>query len=116
MSEYTNLSNWYVYVKGTQYLSTKPIKWHVGYLGSGLFITVPPGEFFDGTIPWWACPLFSPHNPKYLKAFLLHDYLLKSGWDRLSAGAVFHEALKSDKVSKWERAVMTLTVMFFKYE
>jgi len=116
MSAYTNLEAWYDYVEGIKYRSTRPIVWHVGFLGSGYVVEVPSGEIFDGTIPWWARAFFSPHNPKYLKAFLLHDYLLRLGWDRFSAGAVFHEALKAEGVSKTERAIMSVTVMFFKYQ
>lgn len=116
MSRYTRLTSWCRPLGGTQYLSTKEVAWEVGYSGSGLWVVVPSGEVFDGSIPPWAWPLFSPHNPGYLKAFLLHDYLLKMGWDRVSAGAVFNSALKADGVSRLERATMSFVVMSFKYE
>lgn len=116
MSEYTQALDWCEHLDGIRYVSTREIVWYIGSLDSGLRQEVPAGEVFDGTIPWWACWLFSPHNRKYLKAFLLHDYFLRIGWDRFTAGAQFHQALFADGAGKMERAIMTVVVMFFKYQ
>ena len=101
---------------GILYRSTKPLIWRVGSLATGAAYAVPVGMVFDVSIPRGLRWLFGPHDPRYLKAAALHDYFLALGWDRLTAGAQFHQALKADGVSKWRRAVMTLAVMFFKYQ
>jgi len=115
VSAYTTASDWCEPIGGIRYRTTAPLTWVVGHLDTGKAYTLPVGFPFDGTVPWWARWLFSPHNPKYLKAFALHDYFLSLGWDRFTAGAAFHEALKADGVGRFERAVMSLAVLFFKY-
>ncbi|WP_263618114.1 DUF1353 domain-containing protein [Pseudooceanicola nanhaiensis] len=59
--------------------------------------------------------LFDPAAPEYLKAAALHDWLLSEGWDRMTAGAVFHNALAADGVSVWRRLVMWLAVSLYRY-
>ena len=116
MSAYTNASDWCEPVAGICYRSTKPLTWLVGSLDTGAEYTVPVGSVFDVSIPRGLHWLFNPHDPRYLKAAALHDYFLALGWDRFTAGAQFHEALKADGVPKLRRALMALAVLFFKYQ
>ncbi|MCF7725791.1 DUF1353 domain-containing protein [Sulfitobacter sp. M22] len=116
MSAYTQASDWYEPIGDILYRSTKPLIWRVGSLGTGAEYAVPVGTVFDVSIPRGLRWLFDPHDPRYLKAAALHDYFLALGWDRFTAGAQFHEALKADGVARWRRAVMTLAVLFFKYQ
>jgi hypothetical protein len=116
MSAYTNASDWCQHIGGIRYAVTQPLTWYVGNLETGAEYKVPFFFTFDGSIPRFARFIFSPHNPKYLKAFCLHDYFLSIGWDRFTAGAQFHEALKADGVSRLSRIVMSLGVLFFKYQ
>ncbi|KQI68653.1 hypothetical protein AN189_10185, partial [Loktanella sp. 3ANDIMAR09] len=57
----------------------------------------------------------SPHDPRFHKAAALHDHLLRQGWDRLTAGAVFHDALLADGVPRWRRFAMWFAVSAFKF-
>lgn len=50
-----------------------------------LCICSPVGEYVDmpagtktngGTIPWWARWIVDPHDPQFVTAFLVHDYLV----------------------------------------
>lgn len=118
MSAYTRAGNrapWAVRVSGIRYRTTRILPWEIGRKGSGLWVEVPPGAVFDVSIPrplWWA---FNPHDVRYLKAAALHDELLKLGWNRVTAAAVFHEALKADKVPRGRRLAMLLAVTLWRY-
>lgn len=115
MSQYTDPGDWCEPVGGILYRSTAPLTWHVGCKGSGLAVTVPAGATFDVTIPRGLCRIFSPHDPRSLRAAALHDELLRRGWGRTTAGAIFHDALRADGMSRWRRLAMWLAVSLFKY-
>jgi hypothetical protein len=115
VSTYTKAADWYARLSGIEYLVTDALSWELGFVGSGLFVTVPTGRTFDVSIPRGLRWLFDPHDPSFLKAAALHDELLRLGWDRITAGAVFHQALKADDVSTWRRLSMWLTVSLTKY-
>lgn len=115
MSKYTKPGSWHKLVEGILYTNTKPLTWEVGSKGSNLFVTVPTGTMFDVTVPWVFRWLFDPHDERYLKGAALHDELLRIGWDRATSGAIFHEALKADKVAAWKRLIMWTAVTLFKY-
>lgn len=115
MSAYTQATGWYAPLDGRQYITTKPLSWEIGAKESGFLVTVPVDFVFDVSVPAWATWLFDPHNPNYLKAACLHDHLLHvRQWERVSAGAVFHNALKADGVALWRRVVMWLAVSLFR--
>ena len=116
MSVYTNSRDWYEYDHGIFYRVTQPIEWLVGSVETGATYTIPVGAQFDVSVPRYARWLCNPHNPKYFKAAALHDHFLSIGWDRFTAGAQFHQALKADGVPKLRRALMALAVLFFKYQ
>lgn len=115
MSAYTKAHGWCVPIGGIKYRTTKTLVWRVGPETYGAEYSIPSNMVFDVSIPGALQWLFSPHDHRYLKASALHDHFLESGWDRFTAGAQFHEALKADKVPRWRRIAMALAVLFFKY-
>jgi hypothetical protein len=42
--------------------------------------------------------------------------MLINEWSRIEAGAIFHEALKADKVRRWKRFTMFMAVVIWKYK
>ena len=114
MSRFTRAYDW-AERHGAGYVTTKPLAWEIGRKGSSLWLRVPVGTRFDVSTPRLLRWLFSPHNPRYLKAAALHDYALASGWDRISAAAAFAEALKASGVRRVTRLVMVLGVVVFKF-
>lgn len=76
---------------------------------------VPAGFTFDVSIPGWLHWLFDPEDVRYHKAACLHDHMLKSGWNRLTAAGEFHEGLKADRVSYCRRLIMYLAVAMWKF-
>jgi len=128
MSFYTTLSDWYVkdenapdkpwyffLIKDTYYKTTKEVVWEVGRKGSNLFVVVPEGYYFNVSIPIPFWPIFSPHDPKFLKAACVHDWTIDAEWDRVTAGGLFSDALKADRVNIIKRFFMVGAVTFFKF-
>lgn len=115
MSAYTKAANWCVSLDGRKYITVRPLSWELGRKESGYIVTVPRDYVFDVSIPWFARWIFDPHDPAYLKAAALHDCLLDRQWERVSAAAVFHNALKADQVSLWRRLTMWLAVSLFRF-
>ncbi len=117
MSTYTESETW-VRPKGLaqgRYETDGFLEWELGRKGSDLWVIVPKGFVFDVSIPCGLRWLFDPHDHRFLKAAAIHDWLLRLGWDRTTAAAVFHEALKADGVSKRTRLVMFLAVFLWKF-
>lgn len=107
MSAYTEAQEWCARVGNRHYVATSPLHWDIGRKDSGLTITVPVSFVFDVSVPWYAVPFFSPHDPRFLKAACIHDYLLHvRKWDGVEAGATFSSALRADGVTGLERWVM----------
>jgi len=115
MSLYTTESLQIEWVTGIKYRIIEPLVWHIGHEDGPPYV-VPSGFIFDVTIPWGLRWLFQPTYKKYLKAACLHDHMLVSGWDRMTAGSQFHQALKADNVTAWRRIIMWLAVSLWKYE
>lgn len=114
MSTFTDRTDWCERL-GKGYITTAPLSWEVGRIGSGLTLTVPVGKPFDVSVPRFVRWIFRPHDPRYRKAAALHDYTLADGWDRVSAGAAFADALKASGVGWLERLMMVLGVIAFRW-
>lgn len=114
MSAYTASPVAFAPAGGIRFRLTAPLVWHVGN-ADGPVVTVDEGFVFDVSVPRIFRWLFNPRDRRYLKAAALHDWLLTHGWDRITAGAIFHAALAADGVPAWRRAVMLIAVQFYKY-
>jgi hypothetical protein len=115
VSEFTDLIDWTERLCGIQYRTTSPLRWEVAVKGSGAWITVPVGFVFDVSVPHPVRWLISPHDPRYLPAACLHDWLLAQGWDRVRAAAEFALALEAKGVPPARRLVMFLCVAVYKW-
>lgn len=106
--------DWCRRLGGIRYATTTPLAWGIGREG-GPEIIIPSGFPFDVSVPpplrWWA----SPHDPRYLRAAALHDWLLLDGWWRVTAGAIFLEALRADGVGRIRRLAMWLAVSLYRW-
>ena len=116
MSSYTAIDNWCELVPAINgFRVTKALIWDVGRRGSGLVVVVPAGTLFDVSVPSGLRWLVSPVDRRFLKAAALHDHLLGQGWDRVSAAAVFHDALAADSVGRRLRLAMWLAVSLWRW-
>lgn len=87
--------DWCDEVSGIDYITNVPKKWELLKKGSGIWITVPKGFVFQSSVPrllWW---VFDPHDPVYLWAACLHDWLLKFGARPASAAAAWYDGALS---------------------
>jgi len=75
---------------------------------------VPAGFISDGaTVPRILWPLFPPVG-KYLKATLVHDYLLtQNPHDRKTADLAFRQCLHSLGIARWRANIMFYAVRGF---
>lgn len=117
MSAYTKLEDWYRPSPPRDIFEvTVPVLWEIGKLGSGLLVTVPAGFHFDVSTPRCLQWFVEPSDPKFMKAAALHDYTLTSGWDRVSAAALFSEALRADEVGRFKRLVCVIAVIIWNWK
>ncbi len=116
MSLFTELLDWCVPIGGIRYRTTRELCWEVGCKDSGLWVRVPTDYAFDVSIPKLLRWALDPHNPKYLKAGALHDFLLHDRlWDRVSSAAAVSDALKAEGVGRGKRLAMVLAVISWKW-
>ena len=89
-------------------------EYHVGYLGSGEIITVPPGFITDfASIPRVFWPIIAP-NGKHGKAAVIHDYCYATAcYRKLRSDRIFLEGMEVLKVEEWKRQTMFHAVVMF---
>nr|WP_244977894.1 DUF1353 domain-containing protein [Aureimonas jatrophae] len=102
-------------MEGIQYRQHGATRWEIGAKGSGWWFEVRDGTVFDVSIPVLLRWIFDPHDPRYLKAAALHDELLRSGVDRITAAGASNAALAADGVSRPKRFAMTIAVAFYRF-
>lgn len=69
------------------YVVTAAFTWDIGRAGSDLKLHVPVGREFESSVPRCLQWLWSPDDPYFLKAAVVHDILLEDG-----NGAVFSDS------------------------
>lgn len=116
MSSYTDVVDWCELQDGRRYIVTRPFSWEIGKLNSGLIVNISVGTPFDVSVPLLLRFAFNPFDVRFLKAAALHDELLRRDWNRVTAAAVFNEALSAEKVSKPKRFAMWLAVSLWKWK
>ncbi|WP_375263732.1 DUF1353 domain-containing protein [Palleronia sp.] len=115
MSLYTNTGWFWSRAADGAYHADTPLVWEIGKPGSRLAVVVPRGARFDVSVPRGLRWIVDPDDTRFLKAAALHDTLLAEGWDRVTAGAIFHEALRADGVTSPMRLAMWLAVSLWKW-
>lgn len=100
---------------GGKWVTTQPLVFEIGVVGSGLDVTVPSGFRTDlGTIPGVFRVLVKSSDPRIAASFVVHDYLcVVKGFDRWMADAVFLEAMDVTGVSWWRRMILWTGVRLF---
>lgn len=78
-------------------------------------IIIPSGFDSDGpTIPALARVLFNPADARYMKAAILHDFMLQSrAFTPRQSAAAFRDALKAADVPAWRVKVMWIAVLIW---
>lgn len=106
------------------YMLMQPLRWEIGYKGSGLWIEIPSGFISDLTsIPRIAWSLFNGYAPETAKAGAVHDFMRptrtdlvaqeRPPWDIQVAAGEFYHCLKADGVPRWKRKWLYLFLVYF---
>lgn len=112
MSAYTSYSGRFIPVGGScRFTASQALTWDIGFLGSGVSISVPPNFVHDVSVPAVFTPIFPRTDPRFQRAARLHDWLCILGWSAWSATAVFYDALAADGVPPLKRWAMALAVL-----
>jgi len=97
-----------------KYCVVRAVRYHIGFFGTNLEITVPEGFLTDlASVPRFLWSLVPPHSPDYAAAAVLHDYLYE--WNngmftKVVADGIFYEAMRVLGVPKWRAIIMYLAV------
>ncbi len=82
--------------------SIDDVAWHVGCKDSGYRVVIPAGTEFESSVPWWARIVWSPDDPKFLLAALVHDHLLEVEiYGPPQAAAEWFDAALAGGASRW---------------
>jgi len=91
----------------------EPLTWEVRWPDRTWTITVPALFETDlGSIPWWCRSLFNPADPQASKAYILHDWILKT-WgpeEQFFAAGELRKALRALNVAEWKRKAQLIGV------
>lgn len=85
-------------------------RFDIGYLGSGLSVTVPPGFVTDGpTVPAWLARILPMHT--IAKSAAVHDLLREDlRFSKLEGDAVFLTAMAAEGAPVWLRELAFVAV------
>lgn len=87
------------------YITVSEVTWSIGVKNGPHVITIPEGREFESSVPLILQTLWSPDDPYFLKAALIHDHLLEGGWRRQSADAQWYEVALSVHAPIWKTRI-----------
>lgn len=88
--------SWCVRGGARGYVTTAPVNVSIGKSGSGWFLSIAPGREFESSVPRLLRWILSPHDPRFLRAALIHDHLLETGHRPFFAAGEWHAAARAD--------------------
>lgn len=105
---------WYERGGPRDYVTTRPIVWVVGGKYATHAVTIPAGFAFESSVPRLARWIVSPHDPRFLLAACVHDFLLEvERYEVLAAAAEWHSAAKKGKAPARLRVPMFVGVSLY---
>jgi hypothetical protein len=87
------------------YVTTRVVAWSLMWKGSPYILTIPVGREFESSVPRSLQWLWSPDDPYYLKAALIHDVLLESGSRWIEADSQWFAAALSERAPRIKTAL-----------
>lgn len=88
--------SWFRKGGARDYVTVRPVSWNLMYKGSPFVLTIPKGRAFESSVPRALTWLWSPDDPYYLKAALVHDHLLEQGARYIEADSQWFAAALSE--------------------
>ncbi|PIE13834.1 MAG: hypothetical protein CSA70_03715 [Rhodobacterales bacterium] len=87
------------------YVTTRAVFWSLMWKGSPYVLEIPPGREFESSVPRALRWVWSPDDPQYLKAALIHDTLLESGSRWIEADSQWFAAALSEDAPRVKTAL-----------
>ena len=97
------------------YVTTRVVTWNLMWKSSPFILTIPAGREFESSVPRSLQWLWSPDDPFYLKAALIHDVLLESGSRPFEADSQWRAAALSEKAPAFRTGVAFAGMTFRRY-
>ena len=97
------------------YVTTRAVTWNLIWKGSPLLLTLPPGSELESSVPYSLRWLWSPDDPFYLKAALIHDVLLESGSRPFEADGQWRAAALSEKAPAFRTGIAFAGMIIRRY-
>ena len=97
------------------YVSTKKVSWSIGIKDGPYLLNIPKGREFESSVPVPLRIFWSPDDPYFLKAALVHDHLLENGWRRQSADAQWYEVALSVGAPKFKTRMAYLGMVIRRF-
>ncbi len=97
------------------YVTTAPVYWHLMWKGSPYVLDIPVGREFESSVPRTLQKVWSPDDPKYLKAALIHDVLLERGSRPFEADSQWRAAALSERAPPFRTGVAYAGMVLRRY-
>jgi hypothetical protein len=82
-------------LSGARYGLLAPLRWRIGGPLVDHAVLIPAGFTFDSSVPRALRWLLSPHDPRFLLAACIHDWLLEQGYGRAQAAAEWYDGARA---------------------
>ena len=97
------------------YVTMQAVTWNLMWKDSPFALTIPPGRAFESSVPRILQWLWSPDDPFYLKAALIHDVLLESGARPFEADSQWRAVALSENAPAFRTAIAFAGMIFRRY-
>lgn len=101
-----------LYVRGTsrRWRATGSLEWAIGGKHVEHVVTLPAGQEFESSVPWWGRWFINRDDPRFLLAARVHDYLLEHGYGRPQAAAEWYDGTRTSRAPLWKSKIAYIAV------
>jgi hypothetical protein len=104
------MHNWIKTGGGRGYYTTQEFHWYLGKDNFGVPIVIPVGREFESSVPPLLGWIISPDDPKFLRAALVHDFLLESGHGAWTSAGEWYRLTILDGANKRHALICGLAI------
>ena len=102
--------------KGGRYVLLLPFHWRIGGPMVDHKVIIPAGFTFDSSVPRALHWLLSPHDPRFLLAACVHDWLVEQGYGRAQAAAEWYDGARKGGapygLARWAYVAVAIWAVF----
>lgn len=102
---------------GDRYELRDALPWRIGGPMVEHCVTIPAGFTFDSSVPRFMRWILSAHDPRFLLAACVHDWLLEQGYGRAQAAAEWYDGARAGGapygLARWAYVVVAAWAVFY---